>query len=96
MGEIAEMMLDGTLCAGCGVSLDSEPAGYPVYCSGCEETPEVGARAIPGQQNSEVQKVYVRGLKKQGFKNAEIAKHLGISMNTMKKKIKVWNKEDKL
>lgn len=39
MGEIAEMMLDGTLCAGCGELLgdptDSEPAGYPIYCSAC-------------------------------------------------------------
>lgn len=37
MGEIAEMMLDGTLCAGCGVYLDEEPAGYPVYCDDCED-----------------------------------------------------------
>ena len=36
MGEIAEMMLDGTLCECCGVVLigpDEEPAGYPQYCS---------------------------------------------------------------
>jgi hypothetical protein len=36
-GEIAEMMLDGTLCAVCGVALvesaDDEPAGFPQYCS---------------------------------------------------------------
>ena len=37
MGEIADMMLDGTLCAACGVYLDQEPAGYPVYCGACEE-----------------------------------------------------------
>ncbi len=36
MGEIAEMMLDGTLCAGCGVYLDQEPEGYPIYCAGCQ------------------------------------------------------------
>lgn len=40
MGEISEMRLDGTLCAGCGEFLDEiiegkEPAGYPVYCAGC-------------------------------------------------------------
>lgn len=35
MGEIAEMMLDGTLCAGCGVHLDGEAMGFPVYCAGC-------------------------------------------------------------
>lgn len=37
MGEIAEMMLDGTLCAGCGEFLSETPAGYPVYCDGCKE-----------------------------------------------------------
>ena len=34
MGEIADMMLDGTLCEGCGVYLEGEPTGYPRYCSG--------------------------------------------------------------
>lgn len=36
MGEIAEMMLDGTLCAQCGIPIvgpGEEPAGYPGYCS---------------------------------------------------------------
>ena len=39
MGEAAEMMLDGTLCAGCGELLideGEESAGYPVYCGGCK------------------------------------------------------------
>lgn len=33
MGEIAEMMLDGTLCAGCGVYLEGDGEGIPRYCS---------------------------------------------------------------
>lgn len=34
MGEIAEMMLDGTLCEGCGEYIDGEGAeGFPRYCS---------------------------------------------------------------
>lgn len=36
MGEIAEMMLDGTLCEMCGVIIiesDEAPPGYPQYCS---------------------------------------------------------------
>lgn len=38
MGEIADMMLDGTMCAMCGEFLniddpDHEPAGFPQYCS---------------------------------------------------------------
>lgn len=34
MGEIADMMLDGTLCQGCGVYIESDnDAGVPRYCS---------------------------------------------------------------
>lgn len=33
MGEIAEMMLDGTLCEGCGMVLFDSPEGMPGYCS---------------------------------------------------------------
>ncbi len=33
MGEIAEMMLDGTLCEGCGVYIGNGGSGYPQYCS---------------------------------------------------------------
>lgn len=37
MGEISEMILDGTLCQICGVFLeDEEDAGYPRTCEGCE------------------------------------------------------------
>lgn len=38
MGEIAEMMLDGTMCQVCGEFMDigGEPAGYPVTCAGCQ------------------------------------------------------------
>lgn len=38
-GEIAEMMLDGFLCQGCGEVMGDEEtgegAGYPGYCAGC-------------------------------------------------------------
>lgn len=33
MGDIADMMLDGTLCEACGVYLDGAGEGYPRYCS---------------------------------------------------------------
>ena len=35
MGEIAEMMLDGTMCQQCGEYI-GEPVGYPIYCENCE------------------------------------------------------------
>ncbi|MGL3154057.1 hypothetical protein [Enterococcus faecalis] len=37
MGEIAEMMLGGVLCASCGVFLDVDGNGYPEYCEDCQE-----------------------------------------------------------
>ena len=35
MGEVAEMMLDGTLCAGCGVYLGSSEMDCPCLCDDC-------------------------------------------------------------
>lgn len=41
MGDISEMMLDGTLCMGCGVFLEDMNAdGFPRYCSAeCDPKP---------------------------------------------------------
>lgn len=38
MGEIADMMLDGTMCQGCGVWLHGgkDGPGYPGFCRDCE------------------------------------------------------------
>jgi hypothetical protein len=33
MGEIADAMLDGTLCEGCGSYIEGEGSGFPRYCS---------------------------------------------------------------
>ena len=48
MGDIADAMLDGTLCTTCGVFI-GEPVGCPKYCPGCEPpgyklTGEIGRR----------------------------------------------------
>ena len=38
MGEVADMMIDGTLCHGCGVYIEEGQAeGFPRYCSDCQE-----------------------------------------------------------
>jgi len=43
MGEVAEMMLDGTLCATCGEVFDDvesddfEPRPYPRWCEECAD-----------------------------------------------------------
>jgi endogenous inhibitor of DNA gyrase (YacG/DUF329 family) len=38
MGEIADMMLDGTMCAGCGEWMDDgeDGPGYPCCCEACK------------------------------------------------------------
>lgn len=42
MGDVADMMLDGTLCEGCGVALnDDAPLGYPRRCADCERQSEL-------------------------------------------------------
>jgi hypothetical protein len=45
MGEVADMMLDGTLCEGCGVYIDGEADGIPRLCTYCERE---GARVEEG------------------------------------------------
>lgn len=50
MGDIAEMMLDGTLCEGCGEYL-GEGDGYPQYCAGCAEPQP---RAAPSKRRSRI------------------------------------------
>lgn len=37
MGDIADMMLDGTLCEGCGVYLDDSMGDFPQRCASCQE-----------------------------------------------------------
>ena len=37
MGEIADMMLEGTLCANCGEYMGDAGYGVPRYCVGCDD-----------------------------------------------------------
>lgn len=59
MGEIAETMLDGTMCQSCGEYLGTDN-GYPTSCAGCRAEEKREAR-IPranryGNANSKVAK----------------------------------------
>ena len=50
MGEIAELMMEGYLCAECGVLIkDGEACGYPRYCPECGGKPfnNYASRMIP-------------------------------------------------
>jgi len=40
VGEIADMMIDGTMCQVCGEFINEEPPGYPVTCGGCGGFPD--------------------------------------------------------
>ena len=35
MGEIADLMLEGSMCEWCGECIDGE--GYPQVCAGCQQ-----------------------------------------------------------
>lgn len=37
MGEIAEMMLEGTLCEQCGSFVDFDYVGHPRLCDDCKD-----------------------------------------------------------
>lgn len=37
MGEIADLLIDGTLCRDCGAVMDDgDSPGYPRWCNACE------------------------------------------------------------
>jgi Zn finger protein HypA/HybF involved in hydrogenase expression len=36
MGDVADMMIDGTLCEGCGVFMEGEALGVPRRCVDCK------------------------------------------------------------
>ena len=40
MGEIPEMMIDGTLCESCGSHLNGEAEGFPRICRTCRGASE--------------------------------------------------------
>jgi hypothetical protein len=45
MGDIADMMLDGTLCEGCGEFLNYESPGFPCYCKACRQQQKEAKKA---------------------------------------------------
>lgn len=53
MGEIAEMMLDGTMCAGCGEWLNGgeDGDGYPEYCGSCQREESKAAQKQKSQSD---------------------------------------------
>ncbi len=78
MGEISEMMLDGTLCSQCGVYIDDEVPDHPRKCSDCAggresvvdyrkrstkaELEKMGCKVLPGP-DAESYSVWAHGKK---------------------------------
>lgn len=49
MGEIADMMLEGDLCVGCGTVLECEGFGIPIMCHECHsEQARKCSKAVDG------------------------------------------------
>src|SRR5580692_11302367 len=46
MGEIADLMINGDICQGCGAEL-GEGDGYPRQCRGCEREGPLSRKPIP-------------------------------------------------
>jgi hypothetical protein len=67
MGDVADMMLDGTLCAGCGVYIGNDVG--PSYCDTCK------AKALEdfeSQQESNELLESATGCSKDGFDKLSI------------------------
>jgi hypothetical protein len=55
MGEIADMMLDGTLCEQCGEYID-EGDGFPRLCAACKADNPVKKKETPSGGKSKKKK----------------------------------------
>lgn len=80
MGETAEMMLDGTLCEGCGVYLeDGGGEGFPRRCSQCGEDLRIAEIAQGARQLAAMMKVKCptcgKHVKPQGLKDHQRDRH---------------------
>lgn len=79
MGEIAEMMLDGTLCQCCGEYLGSD-GGYPMFCASCggdDEMEDMPVRKKKSHKpNPDAPKIWgCTGCKKMFRKKADAQAH---------------------
>jgi Zn finger protein HypA/HybF involved in hydrogenase expression len=67
MGDVADMMLDGTLCEGCGVYLEGEAPGYPRYCTSCKHDHWKEKHWAPPTKNHQCPHCKKKFHKKQGL-----------------------------
>lgn len=51
MGDMADALLDGIFCQGCGELLDEAGTGFPGYCIDCQPTPRGRHASIAEKDN---------------------------------------------
>jgi len=73
MGDVVDMMLDGTLCASCGEYL-GEACDYPRYCHGCQKDQRAIAHKAVLSRRKEIKKVQCE-LCKRWVKSIGLADH---------------------
>ncbi len=56
MGDISDMMLDGTLCQGCGCFI-GDPVAYPRNCSICKKEMKRDAHKATMERHQKIKKV---------------------------------------
>lgn len=80
MGDIADMMIEGVLCSGCGEVLgDGGGLGYPGVCGGCDPDD------YPGTQRAPVDKVYCERCPGDRHFDVGLGKPKGVRMRRVKK-----------
>ena len=70
MGEIADLMLDGSICEGCGVTLPGDAPGHTRLCRTCQHD-----RAQPAPDAKVACKTCGRRVKAIGLKDHMRAAH---------------------
>lgn len=89
MGDIADMMLDGTMCEACGVFLDDNGYGIPRYCSsecakdrGFDGVQSDGAGTFKQSKKKQFENCFVINMTNNGrqlFKDRKKLKYVGVS-----------------
>ena len=71
MGEIADMMLEGTMCQECGEFIDDgeEGPGYPRLCAGCAGRQKPQSRATASRKQFECLECHKRFRKEVGLRD---------------------------
>jgi len=82
MGDIAEMMLDGTLCEGCGVYLPGEGEGIPRYCRDCFPAAVKAGNALP-KEKTDAQRARAKR-KRQKYKRNKAAKAQSVTVEVLR------------